>query len=74
MWYLMPKAVFNDEATFYLPIWSLHKPRALVGLEKTLYVFMGFTDCHSRKYINNFSCWAIRAGAIHTDRHISACG
>ena len=53
--YLLPKAVFIYEATFYLRIWTLHKPRAFVGLEKTLQMFTSFTHCHSRKYTSNYS-------------------
>ena len=53
--YLLPKAVFSDEATFYLRILTLHKPRAFVGLEKTLQMFTSFRHCHSRKYMSNFS-------------------
>jgi hypothetical protein len=31
--WLMPKADFNDKATFYLRMWTLHNPRAFTGLE-----------------------------------------
>ena len=51
----MPKAAFSDEAAFYLRIWTLHKSRAFVGLEKTLQMFTSFTHCHSRKHMSNFS-------------------